>query len=382
MKRRKWLKYFYRGTAPHFWTSAFSFLLIGIYALIGLNLTFVSPVVEAFRDFDMTDVCYKVMAEQESHAITIVDMTDLENRGDIAMALHEIESMQPRVIGVDVVFEGIKNDTLGNDLLMEVAREYDNIVFACRIKEEMHGDVRRISSFFVDSIPVCQGVTNMPRSLYNGVKRTMQHTWTCDGGKIYSIVDEIVRALGIKTPCEGTTHINYQPTRFTVLQPSDILANRDMIEGRIVMFGAMVDESDMHYTPLGKMAGVELLAYAVQTLIEEKAVWRLPWFLHVILTIGLVIFSEWMIGEYMTWTAHHKNPVIRYFFGSAYFISVWQFIWITLLMWFVVICFTQWYLAVDIGWTVSAIAMLSMGRSLRDAIDGFLKEKKQRQKSL
>ena len=43
-------------------------------------------------------------------------------------------------------------------------------------------------------------------------------------------------------------------------------------------------------------------------------------------------------------------------------------------MWMVLICFTQWNLAMDIGWTVSAIAMLSMGRSLRDSIEGFLRE--------
>lgn len=377
MKRNR-LKYLYRGTAPHLLTTTFSFVLIGIYTIIGLNLTFISPVVEAFKDFDMTDLCYKVMTEQESYAITIVDMTKLENRGDIAMTLQEIESMQPRVIAVDVIFEGVKQDTLGNDLLMNAAGEYDNMVFACRIKEGLHGDVCCINSFFSDSLQICQGVTNMPRPLYNGVKRILQHTWTCNEEEMPSIVDRIMEKLGTKLPNKETTHINFQPTHFTVLQPTDILANRDMIEGRIVMFGAMTDEHDMHYTPLGKISGVELLAYATQTLIEEKAIWRLPRLLHILMTIGLVIFSEWMIGSYMRWTAHHKSPVVRYFLGSYYVISVWQFVWITILMWFVVICFTQWHLSVDIGWTVSAIAMLNMGRSLRDAIEGFLKEKRQK----
>ena len=130
----------------------------------------------------------------------------------------------------------------------------------------------------------------------------------------------------------------------------------------------------MHYTPLGKMAGVELLAYATQTMIEEKAVWKLPMPVHILLSIILVILSEYMIDTYKKWSAKHKSPVVRYFLGSYYVISIWQFLWISFLMWMVLICFTQWNLAMDIGWTVSAIAMLSMGRSLRDSIEGFLRE--------
>ena len=371
---RSTLKYFYRGTAPHFLTSMFSFMLIGIYAVIGLNLTFVSPVVEAFRDFDITDICYKMIAEQQSHAITIVDLTDLESRREIAATLRDLESMNPRVIGMDAVFEGVKHDTLGNEILTEVAREYDNIVFASRIKEDTNGEIRTISSFFTDSVDVAQGVTNIPRSLYNGIKRTLRHSWECNGEKSYSIVDEIVGRYGIQTTYDGITRINFQPTRFDVLQPSDLPASRDLIEGRIILFGAMADEGDMHYTPLGKMAGVELLAYATQTMIEEKAVWKLPMPVHILLSIILVILSEYMIDTYKKWSANHKSPVVRYFMGSYYVISIWQFLWISFLMWMVLICFTQWNLAMDIGWTVSAIAMLSMGRSLRDSIEGYLRE--------
>lgn len=377
MEHSKLLK-FYRGTARHFWTTVFSFMLIGIYALIGLHLTFVNPFVEALKDFRMTDICYKMMAEEESHAITIVDLTDLYSRTDIAQTLHEIESMNPRVIGLDCVFEGLKDDTIGNEMLIDVASTYDNIVYSCKVKEETIGGERQIRSFFADSVAIPEGVTNMPRSLYGGVKRKLEHKWNCNGEKLTSMVDGVMKIYGDETERTGATNINFQPTHFNVIQPYEVLSSRDLIEGRIVFFGAMADEVDMHYTPLGKMPGVELLAYATQTLIEQKAIWRLPWLLQLLLTVSLVILTEYLLTLYKYWTLHHKNPIIRHFVGSTYVISLWQFLWIALLMYGVIICFTQWYLDIDIGGAASAIAMLSMGRSLRDAFEGYLREKKEK----
>lgn len=381
MRHHGWLRHFYRGTAPHFWTTAFSFMLIGIYALIGLNLTFVSPFVEALKDFEMTDMCYRMMDESESHAITIVDLTDLESRRDIAATLHEIEAMNPRAIVMDAVFEGLKEDSLGNEMLMDVAQTYDNIVFSCKIKEETLSGERFIGSFFVDSIPVRQGVSNMPRTLYGGVKRTLQHRWKCGDRTIPSIVDEVLDILGEEPLQEKTTRINFTPTHFNVVQPGDVLLSHDLIEGHIVLFGSMAEDTDMHYTPLGRMAGIELLAYSLQTIIEAKGIWRLHWTLQLLLTVTLVVLTEWMRNVYLRRTAASRSLFVRYFLGSYYAVSVWMFMWIALLMWCVVICFSRWSLAVDIGWSVSAIAMLSMGRSLRDAIEGFLKEQKQEKKT-
>lgn len=378
MRHHSRLRHLYRGTAPHFWTTAFSFMLIGIYALIGLNLTFVSPFVEALKDFEMTDMCYRVMDEDESYAITIVDLTDLEKRRDIAVTLHEIEAMNPRAIVMDAVFEGLKEDSIGNEMLMDVAQTYDNIVFSCKIKEETLSGERFIGSFFVDSIPVRQGVSNMPRTLYGGVKRTVQHRWKCGDREIPSVVDEVLGILGEKPLQEKTTRINFTPTRFNVVQPGDVLLSHDLIEGRIVLFGCMAEDTDMHYTPLGRMAGVELLAYSLQTVMEAKGIWRLPWLLQLLLTVTLVVMTEWMRDCYLRMTNSSRNPIVHFFLGSYYVISVWIFLWIALLMWGVVICFSCWSLAVDIGWSVSAIAMLSMGRSLRDAINNFLQDKKQR----
>jgi len=107
----------------HLIVAVFTILIIRLLVVVTVNLDFLSPVVRALEGFSMTDVYYKIQNSGEnndySNVITIVDMTELTHRGDIAEVIGNIQAMNPKVLGVDIIFENEKADTQGDSLLAE-----------------------------------------------------------------------------------------------------------------------------------------------------------------------------------------------------------------------------------------------------------------------
>lgn len=71
-------------------------------------------------------------------------------------------------------------------------------------------------------------------------------------------------------------NINFSPTYFHVLSPEEVISHPELIQDIIVLVGAMYEDADCHWTPIGKIAGVELLAYGVQSLLYGKEMHNQP----------------------------------------------------------------------------------------------------------
>jgi hypothetical protein len=75
----------------------------------------------------MTDIYYKILNSDEStdvcSSITLVDMTELTQRKDIAQVIREINDMKQSVLGIDIIFEGEKSDAEGDTLLIEACMQ-------------------------------------------------------------------------------------------------------------------------------------------------------------------------------------------------------------------------------------------------------------------
>lgn len=357
----------------------FSFIIVWGYAQIALNLSFLNPISEAIENFSITDKYYQMMPERENRSVTIVDLSTLHNRGDIAQALEEIETCQPAVIGMDCVFEGEKSDTLDDNALKSVAERYHNIVFSCRLLNEQAnstGYSRSVHSFFAENIPIHEGVSNMQRNPYNGIKRTLKLGWTLNGTKIPSLVGELVNLYAdtlVVTVHDNDVSINFSPTRFAMIDPSEILQKKSMIEGRIVLFGTLMDELDMHYTPIGKISGVELQAYATQTLLEDRQILGPPIWLQVIIAILLVILTNMLQMAYLSWTSRSKIPIVYHVMGSAYVLGLVTFFWIALIMWITFLCFNFYNIRIELGYPIAAMAFLATSRSFYAACEDYYK---------
>ena len=172
--------------------------------------------------------------------------------------------------------------------------------------------------------------------------------------------------------------INFAPTHFNVIAPSEIMQNKDLIDGRIVLLGAMTDETDMHNTPIGKLPGVQLLAYSTQTLLESGQIKELPIWIQGIIAVLLVVLTNIMQLAYIGFTSRSKSPFIHHVIGSGYVLGLVTFLWIALIMWISFLCFNLYNISVETGWSIAAMAFLSTSRSFYAACEAYYKIWKER----
>ena len=250
----------------YFAVTILAFCLVGVYAMAAFNLKVFNPIAEILDDYSFTDFYYKLQAgagvQDTSRIVTIVDMTELRKRRDFADLFMEVNALKPKAVGVDVVFEGYKEEDLEGDTLLDMAvKQLQNFVFSYKIIDSMEGET--VHSFFTPSDSVTEGFTNMPRQLYGGMKRSVSIGRDVGGvvqPSFIKRVADIYAGQEVTALADKDLNINFSPKYYRVVPYDSIFENRDLIEDHLVLIGAMKEEGDMHYTPQGKIAGVELLA--------------------------------------------------------------------------------------------------------------------------
>ena len=112
--------------------------LLSVGCLIVVNISFLNPISESVREFSITDVFYEIENSQNtqetSPLISIVDITDIHAREDIGEVFVNIAMCEPKVLGVDLIFEGVKDNLAGNEILKEsVTMLPENTIFAAKL---------------------------------------------------------------------------------------------------------------------------------------------------------------------------------------------------------------------------------------------------------
>ncbi|MBR1412611.1 MAG: CHASE2 domain-containing protein, partial [Prevotella sp.] len=247
----------------YFAVTVLAFAVVGIYLLAAFNLKVFNPVAEILDDYSFTDFYYKLLdgsGEREtSRIVTIVDMTELRKRRDFAQLFMEVEALHPKAVGVDVVFEGYKEEDLeGDTLLAMTVRQLHNYVFSYKIIEAESMEGETVHSFYTPDDKVNEGFTNMPRQLYGGMKRSVSVGREVGGKLVPSFIKKVVDIYAgqeVVPLADKNININFSPKHYHVVPYDSILEYRDLIEDHLVLIGAMTEEADMHYTPQGKIAG-------------------------------------------------------------------------------------------------------------------------------
>lgn len=368
----------------HIVISLLSFGLILFMAAIALNVSFLNPLSKAISDFNFTDVYYQILQEHNDYEyntdIVIVDLTPLQNRQEIANALHQIEAQHPKVIGVDCVFEGLRDDTLGSEKICQVAAEYNNIVFSCKYLDYLNdslGYTVAVRSFFTEFLDVEQGFTNMQYSLYGSMARLVSLGRKFNGEVQASFIAKVVNhTLDKPLPLEDRDQrINFTPTIFTKIHPDSISYYGDQIRNKIVLLGTLKDEYDMHITPMGKMAGVELLAYAGQTLQDHTEVRTFPTWLAVIVSFLVVLLTQILLSKFVEYASSRKNKYWRNIVSLVFVKTQLLMYWMILLMYVSFLIFNLFQFDVGLGYAMSAMAFLTMATDIYTKVKNMITDK-------
>lgn len=364
--------------------AALAFVVLDIMAFFTFNLSFLNPIKKAVKEFSMTDLYYQILQEtgnpNTSPLITIVDMTELISRQDLAQALEDIESCRPKVVGVDMVFEGRKEDAAGDSMITAVAGHYKNIIWSMKLYDYVDDELEHMTdvrSFFTEDVEVKEGVTNMERQLYGGVKRMISLGWRLHGKTKPSFIVSMANEYAGRQVAETSStnvEINFTPTSFTVMPADSVLLHPELIADRIVLFGAMNEEVDMHYTPLGKIAGIQLLAYGIQTLLKQNDIVEIKglWFWGV--TFVLVTITYWLRKRRKEWVDARPRASQRLLLGFPIVGSIIAFLWMALLMWVAFVLFCGYDISFNLGLTFSAIAFLGTAESSYKSLLNYAKD--------
>lgn len=368
----------------YFAVTVLAFAVVGIYVLAAFNLKVFNPVAEILDDYSFTDFYYKLLdgsGEREtSRIVTIVDMTELRKRRDFAQLFMEVDALHPKAVGVDVVFEGYKEEDLeGDTLLAETVQQLHNFVFSYKIVDSENMEGGTVHSFYTPNDKVNEGFTNMPRQLYGGMKRSVSVGRELNGVIQPSFIKKVVDLYAeteVVPLSEKIININFSPKHYNVVPFDSVLEYRDLIEDHLVLIGAMAEEADMHYTPQGKIAGVELLAYAAETMLRQTEIKHASPWVTAIASFVIVFLSVILLSYYKRFGTA-KKTLFRVIFSASLIRGLLIAGWLSLIVWITFILFCRYNYSISLAFAMSAIALIYMAENLYDTIKNIIVFKKE-----
>lgn len=203
------------------------------------------------------------------------------------------------------------------------------------------------------------------------------------GKQFPSFIAQISNRYADRNLVKGRTddiNINFSPTAFRVLQPEEVKAHPELIEGQIVLFGSVYEEVDMHWTPVGKIAGVELLAYSIQSLVEQKEIHKVSGAAFWIISLLIVLLIEVMQSRYLDKTKHSPNEFVRYVASSPYVMNILTYLFTTVFIGASFVVFSKYHVSFNLAWALSTIAFLGLSRNMYNSLRDYFQSIKDKHK--
>lgn len=338
-----------------------AFMIIGLLRYVTFHFDAFNPVAHATKGFSTTDIFYDMMLASPadtSSSIVIVDMTQLHSRDSIASVLEEIDELKPAAIDIDVVFEHPKE--LEGDLhLMGMAATISNAVFSFKMMDpdlERMEFTRQAHSFFAKDLELNEGFVNVDRNITRDIPLCLEMQGTPYPSVIVKML-EIIQGQPFDYVNHRSHPINYEPTVFRIIPYDSIQYYKDYISGHIVMFGGAHEGEDLLYTPLGQMHGINVLCYALKTMLEMKQEKKCTGTLYWILTLVLSYIGACLIMSYKDWTAGMKEGFVSDMLRTIFVTSIVVFIFMSVFMTIFFVLFVTWRINFDLTPTLAVMAL-------------------------
>ena len=199
MKKTKFLIHL-----DHLLITLLACLIMLVLGAFTFKTSLMSPVAKALKNLSVTDIFFNIenstMPADTCDIITIVDMTELTQRGDIGKLLSEIGDMNPLCIGVDLIFQGEKEDVEGDIILEEaISSIYDKAVFSEKLTSyDNKGNefTSTVKSYFCEVIPTENAYTNITDNMEKSTIRELTISERMNGEIIKSFAAKIAEKVG------------------------------------------------------------------------------------------------------------------------------------------------------------------------------------------
>lgn len=241
------------------------FLLMGLLSLFPVNTHILDPIQLGLQDFDFTDMTYSRLGKNKQSStdtrIVVVNIEQADRAGILAI-LKQVKQYQPKVIGLDVLFETAKEPTTDSALAAFI-QQTPNLVLASKLNYEKgafsnvgYFNDKAASTGFANFISEDGGTIRYfsPSEKINDKK---QHAFAVAVARIAdATVADKIEDRGKEVEI---IHYKRQSDKYLVINGSELLdttavIDTTLLKDKIVLMG-LVDENpdniqDKHFTPM------------------------------------------------------------------------------------------------------------------------------------
>jgi len=322
------------------------FVFVGIWVLsqIVINVAVFNVFTNAFKDFTLTDIYYKLHTNNKFDSSIVLVNVDTLHREDMALLLKKIEMGKPKVVGMDVIFDEIK-DSAGDNKLKAALNAYDNIVLPYSASS---GDMAVAASKTHDFFGVKS--VSYANVLGNGVdtqSTTVRYYYPAshnvpafstaimqkyDPGK----AEKLLKRTDKKTEIKYFGNLDQFHT-YSYQDIIDLSFNPEVFKGKIIVMGfwdpseSKKSLEDRYFTPLNPnlsgrshpdMYGVVIQANILRMALAEDFLYAFPDWMNWLIAFML----SWMLLPlFIRWWVHkavwfHLNTMLLQLFVSILFV--------------------------------------------------------------
>ena len=265
---------------------AISYIITLLFVSSTESLSFFA-VLEESGDVPMSDMYLYINSKRGPARldtdITLVSIDSCKDRFEIAQLVQQIDSLHPKVIGLDVLFMNRKEPNT-DAVLENVIRKSKNLVTACILDDEQRENHDKYNTcsrnFFAgqENHDFIESFINLDGNGFSSIRTfTPKLFWQREESldTLYCFAAEIVRLYDETTfqkllqRAGNREIIHFQPLRYYELDKNEIGDNPEQITGKIVLIGSLSE--DLHITPVNpQMQGMEIHAQIISTILEKK----------------------------------------------------------------------------------------------------------------
>lgn len=303
----------FMDSLPVFWKSVIItiatllFSHVVVYDL--MSVSFFSPMEKA-ADFQFSDF-YTIVADDRAVSIHDEDIVivplDGYTRKEMAKVIDDINFCGPAAVGLDIAFAPPSNPE--DDPLAEAMASCTNLVMPVRISADSAAYHMEHLSYYDSFVEPQGGFAAVNIQGDAGQRRTVREFsgfFDTAEGVIPSLPAALVKIVRpeaykeLKDRQQDEESINFASRQFDIIEPEEIIDNPELIEGKIVLLGKMMNAGDLHVTPLDNfMPGLLIHAYTAATILSGDYTRELtPFESYAIAAIAcflLVWFNMWLI---------------------------------------------------------------------------------------
>lgn len=368
MAMTKLLKYLFH--LDHWLITIFAFVILWLLYAAVSGLSLFSPVKRALSDMSTTDVFFQITnkSSQVNQDITIVDIKDEYNRGRIAQCLSAVDSLKPWVIGVDIIFESIKGEPEDNYNLFQTASNMTSkTVWATKLLDynpTSQSFIDLSGSFFADSLAVASGFTNLDDNLEKTTIRQMLTEEALNGHNVHSFPVAVAMSLDDSIAIKPTSKLSIDySTKFMTVAYDSIGNNKDLIKNHIVLIGSTTDESDMWHTPIGKMPGVMVQAYSLNTIRNHSDIKYFSKWTNLLIAFILCYLFEVFIDLGFQRLRRRDSALGHFLIDSKLLLRVATIVFMAIVTWIILLVFVYHSKYIDAVLILAALGILIESRN-------------------